>query len=822
MIRLNKLNKYYNKGKSNEIHAINNTSLEFGDTGLICILGESGSGKTTLLNTIGGLDNFQSGSITVGETTFNKYSSKDTESLRNSRFGYIFQEKYLLQDYTVDYNIRLALNMYDISDEEKDARIDYVLEAVDMKRYKKRLVSQLSGGQQQRIAIARALVKTPDIIFADEPTGNLDEVNTIRVMSIIKKISKECLVILVTHERQIAEFFADRIIHIQDGKVVRDEGHEGSEAFRYSDDTNLYLKEFEREDYDNNGIAINFYHNGKKDKVTLNMVYANDKFYIQTPDESKVVFLTSSSEMQMVDDAKPVIHMDQVEDFDYSLTRLEVNKKPNLPFREVYQLAKENVRMLGKKQIFMFISFIITAILMVIAAADYMTASSIDKKSIITSDSHYISVKAKYDTSIQNDDYEEDFNHAIDSVLKSKAAKDIYIKINQGLSFTDNNFEQTEQLQYTLSDFSYVTLDHFNKKDLVYGRMPKNSNEIIIDQWLIDKFQQSDSILKELMPDTKDFLNLVVKTASLSQTLKIVGICDTNEPVIYIDKYTGLSIDMGDNSIASLQQLQKAYPGKYDDVKLTKNEVMVPKSVLKDSETWMNVVVKNSNNQYSYSDPDNHTYMVAGTYPDNFPATFVIDNKYYRNYINRRIENSGNLLIYTSESGKNQILKCLSSLKKNVKAGIILSVSDTYQNQLKEYNKTRAFNMNARLIVTVIIFAVSMLMLFFSMKSNAVKRVQEISVYRLLGITRKSILSSFILETVMVTSYTTLPAVLIISGIIKFIAGIKSLQLHIVYPWPAMLLLLVFMYAVNIIVSLIPVWQVIKLPPAQMAEKGMS
>lgn len=220
MIQINHLHKYYNEGKKNEQHVLNDVTLEFPSTGLICILGESGSGKTTLLNTVGGLDTFSGGSITIDDKELKKYDPKVMEPIRNNSFDYIFQNYYLLKDYSVSYNIKLALNRYDLSDEEKEERVDYVLDILGIGKYKKKIVSKLSGGQQQRVSIARALVKSPDVIFADEPTGNLDEENTIRTMSILKNISKECLVLLVTHEKRIARFFGDRIIEVCDLSLI--------------------------------------------------------------------------------------------------------------------------------------------------------------------------------------------------------------------------------------------------------------------------------------------------------------------------------------------------------------------------------------------------------------------------------------------------------------------------------------------------------------------------------------------------------------------------------------------------------------------------
>ena len=135
MIHIRNLNKYYYKGKTNEIHVINNTTITLEDTGLICILGESGSGKTTLMNTISGLDDFYDGEMEIDGVTIKRYGERKQERVRDEKFGYIFQNYYLLQERTVEYNLMLALSLYDISDEEKTERIDYVLRAVVMWKY---------------------------------------------------------------------------------------------------------------------------------------------------------------------------------------------------------------------------------------------------------------------------------------------------------------------------------------------------------------------------------------------------------------------------------------------------------------------------------------------------------------------------------------------------------------------------------------------------------------------------------------------------------------------------------------------------------------
>lgn len=221
MIRIESLNKYYNKGKSNELHVINQTTITLPDSGLLCILGESGSGKTTLMNVISGLDSFSGGVIEVDNVQIKKFGSKVQEKVRNEKFGYIFQNYYLLMDRTVEYNIMLALSMYNISDEEKESRIDYVLKAVNMLRYKKRLVSQLSGGQQQRVAIARALALKPKVLFFDEPTSALDPELTGEVLKVIKALAEtKMTMVIVTHEMEFARNISDRIIFMDKGVIA--------------------------------------------------------------------------------------------------------------------------------------------------------------------------------------------------------------------------------------------------------------------------------------------------------------------------------------------------------------------------------------------------------------------------------------------------------------------------------------------------------------------------------------------------------------------------------------------------------------------------
>ena len=243
MITLKNVNKYFFRHKKNEIHVIDNTSLELGETGLVALLGPSGSGKTTLLNAIGGLDKVNSGEIIIDREKMPRSGNYRKDKIRVLKIGYIFQDYNLLDNLTVFENVALSLKMIGIKDmSEIRYSVDYILNAVDMYRYKDKLAGYLSGGQRQRVGIARALVKNPDVIIADEPTGNLDSKNTIEIMNIIKKISQEKLVILVTHEKDLAHFYASRIINLVDGKIVSDLKNDHENELDYRIDNKIYLK----------------------------------------------------------------------------------------------------------------------------------------------------------------------------------------------------------------------------------------------------------------------------------------------------------------------------------------------------------------------------------------------------------------------------------------------------------------------------------------------------------------------------------------------------------------------------------------------------
>ena len=219
MIRVKNLIKIFKSKKKDKCIALDNVSFTLEDKGFVFIIGKSGSGKTTLLSIIGGLDNLTKGEISINGNLFSKFKEKDYVNYRNTMIGYIFQDFHLIDELTIYENIKISL---DLQNNKDVSLIGEMLEKVGLKGYENRYQNELSGGEKQRIAIARALIKNPRIILADEPTGNLDTKTTSQVLSLLKELSKERLVIIVSHNLNDAREYADRIIELSSGKIIND------------------------------------------------------------------------------------------------------------------------------------------------------------------------------------------------------------------------------------------------------------------------------------------------------------------------------------------------------------------------------------------------------------------------------------------------------------------------------------------------------------------------------------------------------------------------------------------------------------------------
>ena len=221
MLQLQHISKVYHTGDQ-EFHALKDISIRFRENEFVSILGQSGSGKTTLLNIIGGLDQYTSGDLLIQGKSTKQFKDRDWDSYRNHTIGFVFQSYNLIGHQTALSNVEIAMTLSGVSKAERKKRAIEVLERVGLKDHLYKKPSQMSGGQMQRIAIARALVNNPKVVLADEPTGALDSETSVQIMDLLKDIAKERLVIMVTHNPELAQKYSTRIVQVLDGNILSD------------------------------------------------------------------------------------------------------------------------------------------------------------------------------------------------------------------------------------------------------------------------------------------------------------------------------------------------------------------------------------------------------------------------------------------------------------------------------------------------------------------------------------------------------------------------------------------------------------------------
>ena len=238
MLEIKNISKNYKTGDFTQ-HALNGVSIKFRKNEFVSILGPSGSGKTTLLNILGGLDRYDKGDLIINNKSTKKFKDTNWDSYRNNCVGFIFQSYNLISHISILENVELSTTLSGYSRKRRKKLAIEALKNVGLERHIHKKPNQLSGGQMQRVAIARALVNNPSIILADEPTGALDSKTSVQIMELIKEISKDKLVIMVTHNNELAKKYSTRVIELKDGEIEKD-----SKPIKETekDDANLKIK----------------------------------------------------------------------------------------------------------------------------------------------------------------------------------------------------------------------------------------------------------------------------------------------------------------------------------------------------------------------------------------------------------------------------------------------------------------------------------------------------------------------------------------------------------------------------------------------------
>ncbi|MDF2700162.1 MAG: transporter related protein [Haloplasmataceae bacterium] len=374
MLSIKGLHKNYKSKEGLTHQALRGIDLEFGSKGFIVLLGKSGSGKSTLLNILGGLDNFDTGEIIIKDKSTVDFKAGEWDSYRNTYVGFVFQEFYIIDEYSVGKNIALALELQGFPKNKIDERVTEILSQVDLDGYMNRRPNEISGGQKQRIAIARALVKDPQIILADEPTGNLDSETGVMILETLKKLSKDKLVIMVTHDADFAREYGDRIIELMDGKVINDQ-------------INYNQSVVKEEIYEVNDTVKSVIRLPKGKQLTQKMInYLNESLL----SEKKDLYLSITDKLESISKFVTIDHENAGHDNHYDVEshlKEETSdsfalKKSSLPFKHAFKLALSSL--FQRKIRLVMISFLFVVSLVMVGIAANFTFYDIGKATFLT------------------------------------------------------------------------------------------------------------------------------------------------------------------------------------------------------------------------------------------------------------------------------------------------------------------------------------------------------------------------------------------------------------------------------------------------------
>ena len=925
MIKVSNLHKYFNKGRSNELHVINDVSLELPDKGFITILGKSGSGKTTLLNVLGGLDDFYSGSITYEEEKFTHYKMGSIDKYRSKNIGYIFQNYLVMPDETVFENVDTSLKLAGIQDKkERKKRANEALNAVGMSKYRRKAANSLSGGQKQRIGIARAIAKLPKIIIADEPTGNLDSENSVDIMRILKDISSKYLIIMVTHNETLAKAFSDRIIHYKDGQIIEDEINIPDESLygklkgRHD---KIYLSDYKLQESKADGINAKVYSKDKK-KVNLNLqvIERDGKKYLFVDDD----VIVNDKNVDILE-TRPVVKEDVEEEkvSSFDLSSFEETPRKHVPFYILLKQAFFSFFNEGKLKTtaYKILSGLMGVGISVVSLLTYYTFYTVDySKALDTIELSSLSVsKIEINAGQWDPLLKSDAIRALDNYEES-GVKGIVTSV-----FVDSDSFGLGKLTGVSQSYASAYIHNPSVNGdiprVTWGKQPEKEDEIAISSGLINlampqytaRGYKYESLLNK--PFYKHD-GTRIKSNAVDFTPNVVGIVNTNVPIIYTTKANEYAVTDGllssaEHTFSLLDKITFKSVSTYGEmgtitdinpVNSNKINVYISSGAqnyfnnrFASDYSLFNVVGSFENNEVfavlleNDLDSDNHNSVYryktnAGSmsfdflaYSSDIPANIELVDGRLPNKIGEYLVSETNEFIPEGEDSLLNIVGHYKASNDNLNFGKIYTVfsnvyaskvydgikslaadylgniSNTYiksypyalysddfaksisfingrypssthyvfKSTLDAINEANTANLtnNQNIIMISVSAAVLVLMLvlvLISTRSNMIRHIYSISVFRSLGTTRGDVYRIFIskdLISYLFTIFLGVLATFITSWIITGVLGIYGV------PFWVFLLVVAATYGISLLGTMIPLWGLLGKTPNKIATK---
>ena len=704
-------------------------------------------------------------------------------------------------------NVAMSLRMVGLKNKkETEKRVNYVLEAVGMYRYRNRPAGMLSGGEKQRVAIARAIVKNPSIVIADEPTGNLDSKNSLEIMNIIKAISKEKLVILVTHEVELAEFYATRVVELQDGKIIKDYNNTSKESLEYRVDNKIYLKDFENiSNLKNENLNIDVYSDEKEAKVDVKVVIKNGNILIEAKNR-KVEVIDDNSSIELIDDHYKKIDKSIYEKFKYNLDEI-IDKKYKVRYSSIYGIIKSirvgfnrilNYSVLKK---FLLLGFSLSSMFVVYSVCNIAGAKDIRESDYATIDKNYLQVD---EAKVSVDDYlNYETLENVDYIVPGESTVSFKIKMDNYYQISTYSFELTGSL---------VDINKISENDIIKGRMPQNEYELVIDKKVVDDMLNKDfSMIRGMgIKSDDEMLNRVVTIDGMKE-FTIVGIVDKISSSIYAQKSLFINIlnNMQTSSFGMGMYFQDEgeteasvvdYNLCLDDITITKGrlpendyEVIVNRTY--EEEMKLNKTIKQEVNSTPLT--------VVGYYESktNRQGYLVNNNTVKYNVISK---NNG-FTIYPKD--KTEVIN-------QFKNEYHLNIIDIFERNKNQYINMKKDEIKSSIIFAGVILAISLVEIYLMIRSSFLSRIKEIGVLRAIGVKKKDIYRMFLGEILSITTFASMPGIALMSYILNQISKIPYVDRMFIVNGVTVGISILIVYVFNILVGLLPLFKVIRKSPA--------
>lgn len=642
MIEIKNLNKIYRTKGAPDVHALVDVSIKFESTGMVFILGKSGSGKSTFLNVVGGLDSADSGEIIIKGKSSKDFSPSDFDSYRNTYLGFVFQEYNLIDEFTIGHNIGLALEL-----QHKKATpeaIEAILAQVDMQGYADRMPTKISGGQKQRVAIARALIKEPQIIMADEPTGALDSTTGEQIFQTLKKLSKDKLVMVVSHDREYAEKYGDRIVEFKDGRII-------SDMVRTESGLVEQIHEIDGALVTENVIKIpaGTTLTDKHTQLIQEMLKRQGEIIISSSQELNKQFEDNFVKQSGQKKGKFVPTKEEMLNFNTDKTPFSLIKS-RLPAKSASKMAKSSMKHKRGRLIFSIILSIFSIVFFGFASVMGGFKDATAVKSVINSYgyNHVKIAKTVFSKksslfsfySDSNIEFSEKDIDKINDLTDGGIAK--ILNIYASLPFVSYELDpQLNRSYYEGEIYGIVCSDNLEKMGLsvpqAYGRFPEKPNEILISNYLAEQIKvfglqygpNSNQVLEAKdIKNINDMLNytMILNVNGQILDLKIVGIINFD-----IERYAELKT-ISDNipktlihefnerkrfdisyiyGTESLYDLVSSFEFSQTDLTMALNLSEVDIESLKKQEGWQKVIIKPAKIDKLYNTQDTQAYLGA-------------------------------------------------------------------------------------------------------------------------------------------------------------------------------------------------------------------